>query len=238
MAESIVSTGSKAAALQKRVQTRPVGLAVDKARTIHWWARGPQPGLGWWKRPGWEPGAAQAQADGPLAAAVRESAATPNTMPTRHAQPATSYQNSLEPDGFCVQQGTWVELEMGRKLKFRGVTLPMICSKQGLPPVCSSEKQHGQAGQHQWRTAAGHARARCTAGAQPAAHLLACRTRLCGTRRGLGRACRLQLPLQLVVQLQASRAGRGRRGQVGAGTRCLRPAAGAPKKAWQAGHGA
>ncbi len=108
--------------------------------------------------------------------------------------------------------------------------MPMICSKQALPPACSSEKQHGQAGQHQWRAAAGHARARCTAGAQPAAHLLACRTRLCGARRGLGRACRLQLPLQLVVQLQASRAGRGRKGQVRAGTRCLRRPQGHPER--------
>lgn len=39
-------------------------------------------------------------AAGPLAALVRESAATPNTMPTRHTQPATSYQKSLI-RGFC-----------------------------------------------------------------------------------------------------------------------------------------
>lgn len=41
-------------------------------------------------------------AEGPLAALVRERAATPKTMPTRHTQPATSYQKSLI-SGFCCR---------------------------------------------------------------------------------------------------------------------------------------
>lgn len=77
----------------------------NKRHSIRLVGAGVQPGHRLGGTPGGRSRLASAQADGPLAAAVRERAATPNTMPTRHAQPATSYQKSLDADGFCGQRG-------------------------------------------------------------------------------------------------------------------------------------
>lgn len=144
----------------------------QQLKPYNWWAllRRPWPQRGAWNMKGRKRGRveecpaqttrgpASAQAAGPLAAAVRDRAATPNTMPTRHAQPATSYQKSLDAEGFCGQRGVGGGRHSGWGPKW-GPSL-LGCPEAGLFP--ESRRQEVRGGQAR-RELALHA-----------SHLLAC----------------------------------------------------------------